>query len=265
MAEPTALIGRDRELGRLLAALTGDGRLLLITGDAGVGKSRVAAEGMARAAAAGVVAARGDCLPLAGALPLLPVAAALGELAEADDGALLAAALAERTRLAGSSDSDSWRRAAKAWQEAGCPHRAGYAWWQAEAELNRGQRALAADALRAAAVAADGHVPLLARVPVLAKRAHVSLQPTVLAQQSVPGQPSPAARGPYRLTSRELAALRLLADGHTNAEIAAALYISPSTAGVHVTSILRKLGVSGRVQAAALAERAGLLDEQQPG
>ena len=167
---------------------------------------------------------------------------------------------AERTRLAGSSDPDSWRRAAKAWQEAGCPHRAGYAWWrQAEADLNRGQRAPAADALRAASVAAEGHVPLLAQVRVLAKRAHVSLQPTV------PARPSPAARGPYRLTSRELAALRLLADGHTNAEIAAALYISPSTAGVHVTSILRKLGVSGRVQAAALAERAGLLDEQQPG
>jgi regulatory LuxR family protein len=53
--------------------------------------------------------------------------------------------------------------------------------------------------------------------------------------------------------------LRLLAAGHTNAQIGAELYISPKTASVHVTSILRKLGVSGRVQAAALAERAGLL------
>jgi len=33
---------------------------------------------------------------------------------------------------------------------------------------------------------------------------------------------------------------------------------------VHVTSILRKLGVSSRVQAAALAERAGLLDTLRP-
>ena len=53
--------------------------------------------------------------------------------------------------------------------------------------------------------------------------------------------------------------LRLLARGRTNAQIGAELYISPKTASVHVTSILRKLGVSGRVQAAALAERAGLL------
>jgi len=53
--------------------------------------------------------------------------------------------------------------------------------------------------------------------------------------------------------------LRLVGAGRTNAQIGAELYISPRTAGVHVTNILRKLGVSSRVQAAALAERAGLL------
>jgi DNA-binding CsgD family transcriptional regulator len=66
----------------------------------------------------------------------------------------------------------------------------------------------------------------------------------------------PAAFG---LTGRELAVLRLVAAGRTNAQIGAELYISPRTAGVHVTNILRKLGASGRVQAAAMAERAGLL------
>jgi len=50
----------------------------------------------------------------------------------------------------------------------------------------------------------------------------------------------------------------------TNAQIAAELYISPRTASVHVSSILRKLGVSGRVQAAAIAERVGLLRAGQP-
>ena len=52
--------------------------------------------------------------------------------------------------------------------------------------------------------------------------------------------------------------LRLVAAGRTNAQIGAELFISPRTAGVHVTNILRKLGVANRVQAAALAERAGL-------
>ena len=50
--------------------------------------------------------------------------------------------------------------------------------------------------------------------------------------------------------------LRLLAAGRTNGQIGAELFISPKTASVHVTSILRKLGVTGRVQAAAVAERA---------
>jgi DNA-binding NarL/FixJ family response regulator len=39
--------------------------------------------------------------------------------------------------------------------------------------------------------------------------------------------------------------------------------MSPKTASVHVTSILRKLGVASRVQAAAVAERAGLLRDQR--
>ena len=49
--------------------------------------------------------------------------------------------------------------AAKAWQDLGCPHRAGYAWWrQAQAQLDAGLPATAAAAaLRAAAAAADGH------------------------------------------------------------------------------------------------------------
>jgi len=48
------------------------------------------------------------------------------------------------------------------------------------------------------------------------------------------------------------------------AQIGAELYISPKTASVHASSIFRKLGVSGRVQAAALAERAGLLSADGP-
>jgi DNA-binding CsgD family transcriptional regulator len=58
---------------------------------------------------------------------------------------------------------------------------------------------------------------------------------------------------PAGLTARELEVLGLVAAGHTNADIAAELYISEKTAGHHVSSVLTKLGVSNRGQAAALA------------
>ncbi len=70
------------------------------------------------------------------------------------------------------------------------------------------------------------------------------------------GREDPAAP---ELTARELAVLELLASGHTNREIAAALFISPSTAGVHVSNILRKLGAKRRVDAAGIAHKLGLL------
>ena len=93
MAGPAGFVGREGELSRLLGALGGDARLVLVVGDAGVGKTRFVTEAMDRAAAAGMVMVRGECLPLAGTLPLLPVRAALGELAGLDGGRLLAAAL----------------------------------------------------------------------------------------------------------------------------------------------------------------------------
>jgi predicted ATPase/DNA-binding CsgD family transcriptional regulator len=61
------------------------------------------------------------------------------------------------------------------------------------------------------------------------------------------------------LTPRELAVLELLSEGQTNREIAAALFISPSTAGVHISNILRKLGAKRRVDAAGRAHALGLL------
>jgi DNA-binding CsgD family transcriptional regulator len=55
------------------------------------------------------------------------------------------------------------------------------------------------------------------------------------------------------LTARELEVLRLLAEGLTNAEIAGRLFITPKTAGNHVSNILMKMGVRNRGQAAAAA------------
>jgi DNA-binding CsgD family transcriptional regulator/tetratricopeptide (TPR) repeat protein len=170
---------------------------------------------------------------------------------------------AEWTRLAGGSDPTAWETAGKAWQALGCPHRAAYAWWrQAEAQLEtRLPTAAAAAALRAAGAAAKGHAPLLAQLKALAERARISLsQPP----SPAPGPDQASEPVPYGLTARELAVLRLLASGRTNAQIGAELYISPKTAGVHVSNILRKLQVSGRVQAAALAERAGMLHPRRP-
>jgi len=60
-------------------------------------------------------------------------------------------------------------------------------------------------------------------------------------------------KGSGRLTDRELEILRLVARGLTNAEIAERLYISPKTAGNHVSNILTKVGARSRTEAAAFA------------
>ncbi|MDX6214093.1 MAG: hypothetical protein QOF82_3180, partial [Frankiales bacterium] len=57
---------------------------------------------------------------------------------------------------------------------------------------------------------------------------------------------------------RERVVLSHVAAGSSNGEIAAALFISPKTASVHVSNILAKLGVSGRGGAAAIAHRLGI-------
>jgi hypothetical protein len=77
----------------LRVALGGDTRLVLVVGDAGVGKTRLAGEGMRRAAAQGMVTLWGSCLPLAKKLPLLPITEALGELSRLESGGLLEAML----------------------------------------------------------------------------------------------------------------------------------------------------------------------------
>ena len=61
-----------------------------------------------------------------------------------------------------------------------------------------------------------------------------------------------------QLSAREVDVLRLIANGMENAEIAAALNISPRTAKNHVSNILSKLGLPSRVQAAVYAVRQGV-------
>jgi DNA-binding CsgD family transcriptional regulator/tetratricopeptide (TPR) repeat protein len=69
----------------------------------------------------------------------------------------------------------------------------------------------------------------------------------------------PTERGDtFGLSRREHEVLDLIAEGRTNREIGERLFISQKTVGVHVGNILTKLGVSGRVEAAAVAIRLGL-------
>jgi DNA-binding CsgD family transcriptional regulator len=77
------------------------------------------------------------------------------------------------------------------------------------------------------------------------------------------GTPADAADGPDRLglTGREFKVLRLVAAGQSNRDIAAALFISPKTASVHVSNILGKLGAATRTEAAAKAHALRLFDD----
>jgi DNA-binding NarL/FixJ family response regulator len=62
-----------------------------------------------------------------------------------------------------------------------------------------------------------------------------------------------------QLTPRELATLRLLADGRANKEIATALGISERTVKTHLGHLFEKLGVTSRTEAVKVASRRGLV------
>ncbi len=95
-----------------------------------------------------------------------------------------------------------------------------------------------------------------------ASRGEVVLHPRIarrlMAEVSAPAQPpDPVAE----LTPRELEVLHLIAQGRTNAEIAAELVITERTVKAHVSNLLGKLHLSDRTQAAIFAWREGLVRE----
>jgi DNA-binding CsgD family transcriptional regulator/tetratricopeptide (TPR) repeat protein len=181
-----------------------------------------------------------------------PASAGLPELA-----AWHATACAEQTRQQGQPDPAAWAAAVAAWERLGQPYRAAYAGFrQAEALLaTTGDRDTATAVLgRAAEVTGRlGARPLDSEIQALARRARLDLAPPTPAAAS---RVTPA--GQFGLTSREAEVLALVAAGRSNRQIAQALFISPKTVGVHVSNILAKLGVAGRVEAAAVAHRLGL-------
>lgn len=62
-----------------------------------------------------------------------------------------------------------------------------------------------------------------------------------------------------QLTPREMAALKLVADGKANKEIAAALDISERTVKTHLAHLFEKLGATSRTEAVKVATRRGLV------
>jgi DNA-binding CsgD family transcriptional regulator/tetratricopeptide (TPR) repeat protein len=172
-----------------------------------------------------------------------------------------AATVAETRRAEGVADAAAWRAAVgsadrreSAWHRSYTRYRLG------ESLLaGRGSRPEAADALVAAVEIARalGAAPLIGWIEALARRSRIALR----ADATVAARPdeSPPAED-LGLTAREREVLALLVEGHTNRRIAATLFISESTAGVHVSNILGKLGVATRTEAATVAARLGLVD-----
>jgi DNA-binding CsgD family transcriptional regulator len=147
--------------------------------------------------------------------------------------------------------ASQWRSLAEAFERAEHPYDAAICRWRAaEAQLNtKLDRRLAAADIRSGWEFADRVAarPLLDAFEQIAKRARIELGT------------SRTTRDRKLVTARELDVLMLLSLGRTNRDIASSLFISEKTAGVHVSNILGKLGVSNRTEAVSAARRIGLL------
>lgn len=157
----------------------------------------------------------------------------------------------------GAPSTARWQDASTAFTEAGLPVRAAWAdlYWAAALVREGGDRAEAGARCASAHALARrlGAAPLRERVEELVRRARLD----------VPGIRR-LTDGDLGLTDREAEVLRLVAAGRTNREIADLLYISPKTASVHVSNILRKVGAGNRGAAAAIAHQHGLVASAGP-
>ena len=160
---------------------------------------------------------------------------------------------AERARLEGTDTAAQWADLADAWARLGRPFRSAMARWrEAQAAEASADHDAAVAALRTSHRMATelGARPLLDELETVARRLRVRLGG---------GPATVAAERAYGLTPRELEVLAEVAAGRTNREIAETLFISESTAGVHVSHILGKLGVATRTEAARVALDQGLI------
>ena len=194
--------------------------------------------------------------------------------------AVLAHVEAEAARLDGNADQRvaAWAAAVRGWDTIDRPfYAAGARYRLAAARLANGEsRTAIGEALRPAASTARrlGAAPLLERSRRLARLARIEVRPAADAgdagirhgaTRTAADVSDPLAT--LGLTPREREVVRRVAAGWSNARIADDLGISVSTASVHVSNILAKLGVENRVEAAALAHRLGVVaaDPDEPG
>jgi ATP/maltotriose-dependent transcriptional regulator MalT len=186
-----------------------------------------------------------------------------------------ALAVAERARADGTDGATAWADSVAAWRAAKEPYPLSYALLrQAEAATEQGDRDAAAEAVREAQALAEriGAAPVAAEAEALARRARLGRDRSGPAQADPGATATGAGTRPadadelarFGLTEREREVLRLLAAGQSNPEIARALFISAKTVSVHVSNLLAKLGVSGRVEAAAVAHRLGMVPPFAP-
>ncbi len=151
------------------------------------------------------------------------------------------------------SSPDAWLAAAEAWGALGAPYHRSLAQLRAaEAMLQRGaDRSTTHDLLGEAwaTVVSLHSVHLVVTAESLARRARLRL-----------GDPEPADDSSgHRLTPREREVLELVAEGLSDREVGARLFISHRTVERHVSNLLAKLDCRRRAELSAVAHREGLL------
>jgi DNA-binding CsgD family transcriptional regulator/tetratricopeptide (TPR) repeat protein len=151
------------------------------------------------------------------------------------------------------STSEQWEAVAAQWESLGQPFPAAYAWWRAAESLvmskQLGHRPVTAVRRAHQAATTLGARVLVAEIEHLARWGRIEFD-------APPGELSDVkAATDLGLTEREQEVMAGLLAGQTNREIADSLFISVKTSSVHVSNILRKLGVQSREEAARVAHR----------
>ena len=167
---------------------------------------------------------------------------------------------AELARARGRSDPKLWTAAAREWEAITRPFQRAISLWRAtEAYIEAGDRNAAGGTAQEALEISRrlGARWLADELSALAQRARLELGEETSERAGRAGADSDGDAGedPFGLTERERQVLALVAEGATNRQIGAALFMAEKTASVHVSRILAKLGVRSRTQAAAVAHR----------